>query len=53
MFATEKGLKLADQAMTALVSGSPLSEMKNSLSETERNKLAQLCEKLLIDFEDR
>ena len=49
--ATPRGLELADQAMTALTKGSPLSEMQRSLSAEQRAQLAKLCEKLLLDFE--
>ncbi|HKR91765.1 MarR family winged helix-turn-helix transcriptional regulator [Novosphingobium sp.] len=53
VLATQRGLELADQAMTALTNGSPLSEMQRSLSGDERAHLARLCEKLLLDFESR
>ena len=51
--ATEQGLKVADEAMTALTAGSALSEMGRSLSKGDRDTLAQFCEKLLIDAETR
>lgn len=51
--ATERGLKIADRAMTALVSDSPLSSAQESLSEEDRHRLASLCETLLLDFEQR
>ena len=53
ILATERGLKIADRAMTALVSDSPLSSAQESLSEEDRHQLASLCETLLLDFEQR
>ena len=50
---TPKGLVLADQAITAMIESSPLSARKLAFSEHDRNKLTRLCEKLLIELEDK
>lgn len=51
IYATAKGLQLADEAMSALVGCPPFADMKHSLSKTERDELARLCERLLLRFE--
>ncbi len=50
---TDRGLELADLAMTALASDSFLSELRMSLPAEKRQALAQLCEELLSNFEQR
>ena len=49
--ATEKGLALAERAMSAQVGNSPMGEVRQSLSKQERDALADLCEKLLLHIE--
>lgn len=51
IFATAKGTELADRAMSAMVSQSPLAAMHRSLTPRERNALARQCESLLMKFE--
>ena len=53
VFATEKGIAWADRAMTEMVQSSPLSASTLSLTSTERGRLADLCRKLLNDFENK
>jgi DNA-binding MarR family transcriptional regulator len=48
---TAKGKQVADKAMTEIARSSLLSRARISLSKQERKVLANLCEKLLLDFE--
>jgi DNA-binding MarR family transcriptional regulator len=48
---TTKGKQVADKTMTEISRASLLSKTRVSLSSQERKVLAQLCEKLLLDFE--
>lgn len=53
VYATRRGVEIADQAMTAMVEGPVFSDINQSLSTEDRASLARLCEKMLIDFEER
>lgn len=53
VFATEKGIAWADRAMTEMVRASPLSFSTLSFTAKERDRLADLCRKLLKDLESR
>lgn len=50
---TAEGVSLADLAITAMIETSPLSSRKLGFSEHDRDKLTRLCEKLLIELEDK
>lgn len=52
IFATNKGIALADRAMSAMVGESPLGAMGRYLAASERDTLANQCEKLLLKFEN-
>lgn len=51
VFATGEGIALADRAMSAMVGESTLGAMGRHMTLKERDALASLCEKLLLDFE--
>jgi DNA-binding MarR family transcriptional regulator len=51
VYATESGLEIAEFAMNTLVEGSPLGDLQRVLSKKERDLLASLCEKLLLQLE--
>lgn len=50
---TKKGVKVADDAFTSLTRASSMSAERSSLSARERDTLATLCEKMLLDLEPR
>lgn len=52
IFATDRGIELADCAMSAMVGDSPLGAIGRYLTARERDGLAQQCAKLLLKFED-
>lgn len=52
IFATNKGIDLAERAMSAMVGESPLGAMGRYLSAKERETLVRQCEKLLLKFEN-
>lgn len=49
--ATDRGIDLADRAMSAMVGESALGAMGRYLTKRERDALANQCEKLLLAFE--
>lgn len=52
IFATDRGIELADCAMSAMVGDSALGAMGRHLTAKERDVLARQCEKLLLEFEN-
>lgn len=52
IFATNKGIDLAERAMSAMVGESPLGAMGRYLTAKERETLVRQCEKLLLKFEN-
>lgn len=52
IFATDRGIKLADRAMSAMVGDSPLGAIGRYSTPRERDSLARQCEKLLLEFEN-
>lgn len=52
IFATDRGIELADRAMSAMVGDSALGAMGRYLTAKERDALARQCEKLLLEFEN-
>lgn len=53
ILATPAGTALADTAITEMVEGSPVSAAQGPLTRDERQELARLCRKMLIDLEQR
>lgn len=51
--ATQAGLELANRAMNSLVSGSTVSQLRQALPSIDRKQLGELCEKILLYYEDR
>lgn len=52
IFATDRGVELADRAMSAMVGDSILGAMGRYLTSKERDALARQCERLLLKFEN-
>lgn len=51
--ATKKGVALADLAITEMIEKSPLSAKRSRLSRAERDQIAKLCAKLLLELEEK